>query len=307
MRGYKDEVYLFSLAKHTPGKIIACRTPSGNKQTGRNIFSCLKMGGDELDFFNNACSDFGSTPVATLCKGEKRETVIFFKDLAFGTSLCLAVVTRFNAEDVAAVLENGELGDMLISDGIKNAKREDLSFDRHREIYIRLFEIISGVGHIGALKTDYGPARVDAIIKCAFASAALAEVEVDTDVWSCEENEGADHPKDIFDGRICAAAILMSAIVARYHSKDKKYRLEIAAGIKNLSVKISFRAKDDGWEAAFEHLKRIAEDSCGIPFSYECRKGRVSVDLVPFYADVSFVGVKEGDHFTSLVDLIGDR
>ena len=42
-------------------------------------------------------------------------------------------------------------------------------------------------------------------------------------------------------------------------------------------------------------------------FSYECRKGRVSVDLVPFYADVSFVGVKEGDHFTSLVDLIGDR
>ena len=123
----------------------------------------------------------------------------------------------------------------------------------------------------------------------------------------CDENEVLNPADEVFDGRVCAATLLTVAMVARYHSKDKKFRIEIVSGIRNLSLSLSFRSSDDGWREAFDYLKHIFEENYGIPFAYECRRGRVSVTVVPFYSDVGFAGVKESDYFTSLVFLAGDR
>lgn len=307
MREYRDEAYIFTLAKYSPGRIIACRTPAGERHVGRSIFSCLKMDEGETDFFKEASASFGKTPIAALCRGDKRETVIFFRDLIFGASICLAIVTRIDAETVAAVLGSGTFGEMLISDGIKSARCEEFSYEKHKECYLYLLNVISCAEHIAALKLDYEPAGIDSIIRCAKGAAELAKVDVEVETSGCGENEILDLADEVFDGRICAAVLLTVAMAARYHSKDKKYRLEIASGVRSLSLSLSFRASDDGWRDAFDYLKHVSEDSYGIPFEYECHRGRVAVTLVPFYADVGFVGVKESDYFTSLVFLLGDN
>ncbi len=307
MREYRDEVYIFTLAKYSPGRIIACRTPVGERHVGRSIFSCLKMDEGETEFFKEVSSSFGKTPIAALCRGDKRETVIFFRDLIFGASLCLAVVTRLDAEAVAAVLESGTFGDMLISHGIRSAKHDDFSYEKHKAVYLYLLNVISCAEHIAALKLDYEPAGIDSLIRCARSAAELADIEVEIETRGCDENEISGLADEVFDGRICAAVLLTVAMTARYHSKDKKYHLEIASGVRSLSLSLSFRASDDGGREAFDYLKHISEDSYGIPFDYECYRGRVSVTLVPFYADVGFAGVKESDYFTSLVFLVGDN
>ena len=307
MREYKDEAYLFTLAKITPGKIITCRTPGGEKNKGRNIFSCLKMSEKERDFFKEASATYGNTPIVALCKGEKRETVIFFRDLIFGASLCLAVVTRFDADVVSSVLCGETLGEFLISDGVKDAKTEDFSYEKHKEVYLYLLGVVSAAERIAALKLDYEPAGIDKIISCAKAAADIAEVDAVIDAGACEEDRLFEPAFDIFDGRICAAILLTVAMVSRYHSKERKFDLWIERSIKSLSISLDVRVIGDGWIDAFEYLKHICEDNRGIPFSYEFRRGHVRVTVSPFYADISFVGVKENDHFTSLVELFGDR
>ena len=307
MREYKDEAYLFTLAKVSSGKIIACRTPSGEKNTGRNIFSCLKMSEKERDFFKEASATYGNTPIVALCKGDKRETVIFFRDLIFGASLCLAVVTRFDVESVSAVLCDETLGEFLISDGVKSAKTEDFSYEKHKEVYRYLLSVVSCAERIAALKQDYEPADIDRIISCAKSAAEIAEVEAVIEAGTCEEDRLYEPAVDIFDGRICAAILLTVAMVSRYHSKNKNFKLQIERSLQSLSMTVEVRVIGDGWIGAFEYLKHICEDNRGIPFSYEFKRGHVRVTVSPFYADVSFVGVKENDNFTSLVELFGDR
>lgn len=205
------------------------------------------------------------------------------------------------------MLESGTFGEILTSPGIKSACNQDFSYGMHGDVYGYLLGIFFCAEHIAAMKLDYCPAGADLLISCANASAELADVEAEIDVHGCDEDTLFAPADDIFDGRISAAVMLTVAMVARFHSKDKKFCLEVSRGIRYLSIKLSFRASDDGWKEAFDHLKHICEENRGIPFPYEVKRGRVSVTVVPFYSDVSFVGVKDNDYFTSLVDLIGDR
>lgn len=81
MREYKDEAYIFSLSKYDPGKIIACRTPSGGKDTGRNIFSCLKMSEEERDFFKEASATYGNLPIGHFARVTSKKRCCFSESL----------------------------------------------------------------------------------------------------------------------------------------------------------------------------------------------------------------------------------
>ena len=307
MREYKDEVYVFSLAKNSAWNVIASRTPSGERHVGRSILSSLKVNGEDNSFFEEAWDFYGKQPIAVLCKGEKRETAIFFRNLEYGASLGFAVVTRFDAGAVSAVLRSGVLGDILVSDNLKNASDGEFSYEKHKEVYRYLLDIFTCVESISALRLAYEPSGIDALIRCAQSTAYLADVKVNIDAHGADDNELFKEVDDIFDGRICAAIFLLVAIATRNHTRSKEYSLELVGGIRSLSLKIELKANDEGWRKAFDHIKNVAEYNRGIPFVYEVKRGRVRVAVVPFYADIGFVGVKENDYVMSLLDIEGDR
>ena len=106
---------------------------------------------------------------------------------------------------------------------------------------------------------------------------------------------------EIFDGRFCAAALLVTAIMAAKRSTDASFSVTEIRGLGGMRIEMSFECQRYTGFEAIAHLKALAEINHGIRFDIERKNGRVYVSFIPLYQDVGFVGVKNGDEVFDIV------
>jgi hypothetical protein len=85
--------------------------------------------------------------------------------------------------------------------------------------------------------------------------------------------------------------------------RDGRLYGEFIGGCESLRLSFRFEKRGEGWRGALELLCDIASKTHAMDFDFECVGGSVTVNLVPFYADVGFVGVKQGEGGVALEEL----
>ena len=109
LRIFQDDVYIFSLARSCPGKIIACRAADGDASVGKNINEILSLDRSDVEYIKkkNDCEEYRSVCLSCYPNG-KHKTVAFFDFLSYSSSLCIAVV--FDFEPTLAATAMSRLG-----------------------------------------------------------------------------------------------------------------------------------------------------------------------------------------------------
>ena len=126
-------------------------------------------------------------------------------------------------------------------------------------------------------------------------------VELESDSVLGSEEDIYRETGEVFDGGFCGACILVFLMVALHHAVDKRLDMMIVRGFGDMSLEFSFIPSDKEWEDTLIYLGRVAGVH-GISFSYKHSGKRVETKIFPFYEDVGFLGVKEGNGYFSLAD-----
>lgn len=305
MRFFNDDAYVFSVLGHDLGTILACRSRNIIDHAGKNFFDLLCVDRGEISFFKESLSSYENMAFAALCGKSQKRAVLFFRNFIGAAGVCLAVVTDFNAEDVSWVLQKGGFEKVVVSETLQELSSEDCDFSyaKHEEIFKYLSQLFLDVGTMSLLKLQYGSENPETVRLCAEAAASLAGASPECESY-LGESEEIFYSEDIFDGRFCAASLLLLAFVARCYGKGCYLKVEIVKGLKSFRIKATFHPQNDKWKRALDHLKSVATYNTGISFGYEESGDKVETRFIPFYADVGLVGVKEGEERFSIVDFL---
>lgn len=304
MRCFKDDAYVFSILGHNIGTILACRSANILDQAGKNLFNCLGIERKEIGFLKDALLEHDNVAAATLCGRDTKRAVLFFRQFAEASGLCLAVVLDFDSEDAAAVLGDCVFENVTVSESLTALISEDarFSYSKHEEIYKYLSQLFVNIGTMRLLNLQYGTENPESLRLCALAAADIAGITLKFKSYLGESEEEIFYSEDIFDGRFCSASLLLLAFAARCYGKDCSLRLDIIKGLKSFRIKAELCPRNGDWQGALEHLKNVALYNTGMSFSYETVGDGLEIRFVPFYADIGFEGVKEGEWRFSIVD-----
>lgn len=296
-----DGAYVFSVARDTYGKIVACRSKDSQRAIGKDLFKHLKMPLPEVQFFEERLFAYGKTKVAAV--GEKR-AVLFFKDFAYDTSLCLAFALDLPIDSVSVVMR-GFFRDFAVSDGLKAVADEgrEFSLSEDKQSYEHLARVIGQAESLSRLKLQRRAETAVTLREVFLSIAELVGVEAECEVSVAEGDEFYSERPEIFNGRFCTACFLILSIIAHNYSKDGRLCGEFIGGLDSLRLCFRFEKRGEGWRDALELLCRIASTTHAMDLDFECIGGSVTVSLVPFYADIGFVGVKQGEGGVALEEL----
>ena len=296
-----DGAYVFSVARDTYGKIVACRSKDSARAVGKDLFKHLKMPLTEIRFFEERLFAYGKAKVAAV--GETK-AVLFFKDFAYDTSLCFAIALDLPMESVSVVMR-GFFRDFAISDGLRSAAYEDREFtlSEDKQSYGHLAYVIGKAEALSRLKLQRRAETPIALREVFLSVAELVGVEAECEASVAEGDEFYSERPEIFNGRFCTACFLILSIIAHNYSKDGRLCGEFIGGLESLRLCFRFQKRGEGWRDALELLCRIASSTHAMDLDFECIGGSVTVSLVPFYADVGFVGVKQGEGGVALEEL----
>lgn len=305
MRLLKDDAYVFSVAKESFGRIVVCRAKDSSEAIGKNLYKHLGIPPSEVEFFQKGLIAYGKSSLAVICQTDGVRAVLFFKHFAYDASLCLAVALDQPVESISVIMRGNFFKNFLISDGLRFAAPSERCFSVHedKQTYQYLAETIGQIEALSCLKLQRNAESVGTLRTALLSAAEFVEVRIECDVGVAEGEELYFERSDIFDGRFCTACFLTLAMLARAHSSDRCLHGEIVGGFEYLRLNFHFEAFDDGWRSGLELLSRIAHENHGMDFGFECREGLVTVTFSPFYADVSFLGVKQDDVFASIEEL----
>ncbi len=301
MRSYGDGVYVFSVARDTYGKIVACRSGDAARAVGKNLFRHLKMPLSEVQFFEERLFAYGKAKVAAV--GEKR-AVLFFKDFAYDTTLCLAIAIDLPIESVAVVMR-AFFHEFAASDGLRSAvdDNRELTLSESKHDYRHLAVVIGQAEALSRLKLQRRSETAVTLRKVFLSIAEMVGIEAECETCVAEGDEFYDERPEIFNGRFCTACFLVLSIIAHNYSRDGRLYGEFIGGCESLRLSFRFEKRGEGWRGALELLCDIASKTHAMDFDFECVGGSVTVNLVPFYADVGFVGVKQGEGGVALEEL----
>ena len=295
----RDGAYVFSVARDTYGKIVACRSKGSQGAVGKDVFKHLKMSLSEVRFFEERLFAYGKIKVAAI--GEKR-VVLFFKDFAYDTALCFAIALELPIESAAVVLR-GFFLDFAISDGLGAFGGRSFSLQEDKQSYERLARVVGQAEALSRLKIQRSAETAITLREVFLSIAELIGVEAECDVVVAEGDEFYSERPEIFNGRFCTACFLMLSIIAHNYSRDGRICGEFIGGIESLRLCFRFENRGTAWRDALDLLGRIASSTHAMDFGYESVGGTVTVNLVPFYADVGFVGVKQGEGGVAIEEL----
>ena len=304
MRELTDEVYVFAVYGNTPGVIIESNIKGTDPVIGKNIFDYLDVSRSEREFFQNSCESTSLKTIATLCGKKNNKIVLFFTHFLKNSALGIAFVLDFKPEDVIAILNSSSIENIAISEALKEFENKDKAFcyENYKKIYIHIYEIVKDVAMLSNLKLKHGLETAENIKICAESAIDIAGACLKYDTYLGDEEDIYRIVDDVFDGKFCAITFLLISFAVRRCAEYKTLSLDVIRGLKSLRLKISFYSVSKRWISTVEYLKKIAVYDRGVEFNYTYNDKKIEIDIVPFYPDVAFLGVKGDESSFSLVD-----
>ena len=113
--------------------------------------------------------------------------------------------------------------------------------------------------------------------------------------YEFDPNELYGSCHDVFEGTACAALIFVLAATAKAYSENNRLNILVARGMSGCLLELSFQKCEDGWLSAARYLIDAIRARNDLPISLEECEGSVRLSIIPYYEDVGFVGVKEGE------------
>ena len=306
MAGSVDKIYVFSAAVVDFGRIIVSLGENEKKTVDEDVFEVLGVSQSSKNEIRELISGYGKRPYATVCGKSRLHPLFVFKDFAFDTSLCLAVMPAVSVRKAADLAACGAFEDMIISASLSELAEENYAeaLFRNKDEYVHLSRIFGQIMGLMELKLQY-TAQSPAIFRSAAESVSeLLGISLNFDTYLDRDNEDLVATDEIFDGRFCAAVLLTFAMIAARRAKDSALDVTVINGMGGVKVEMSFRCHRYVNLEALDHLKMLAEINHGILFDVTKKDGRVGVSFVPLYQDVGFVGVKNGDVIFNIVDYL---
>lgn len=299
-----DKIFVFSVAAIDFGRIVASVGENEKKTEGENIFELLGMKREAVSEVCSIISGYGKPPYATVCGEVRRHAVMFFKNFAFCTSLCLVVIPAISARVVADLMVGGMFEGFVVSEALSSLASEgfESAFFTNREEYLHLSRMFGQIMDLMALKLQYTAQPPDDFRIAGEGVAELLGISMNFDTYIESDNDALVSVDEIFDGRFCAAAILIFALLAAKRSTDRSFDLTVVRGMGGLQVDMAFNCRRPVRLEALDHLKNIAYFNHGIEFDIQKSGGQVLVSFIPLYPDVGFVGVKNGEEIFDLVE-----
>ena len=244
MRSYGDGVYVFSVARDTYGKIVACRSGDAARAVGKNLFRHLKMPLTEVQFFEERLFAYGKAKVAAV--GEKR-AVLFFKDFAYDTTLCLAIAIDLPIESVAVVMR-AFFHEFAASDGLRSAvdDNRELTLSESKHDYRHLAVVIGQAEALSRLKLQRRSETAVTLRKVFLSIAEMVGIEAECETCVAEGDEFYDERPEIFNGRFCTACFLVLSIIAHNYSRDGRLYGEFIGGCESLRFSFRFEKRGEG-------------------------------------------------------------
>jgi hypothetical protein len=298
-----DKIYVFSVANMDFGRIVASVDRSGNKVDEKNIFDVLGIARSESTDIRDLIFGYGKRPYATACGNINKRVAFFFKHFAYDTSLCLVIVPAISAKRAAGILNSGVFEDVIVSDALTKLVPQTASCHpliEDSDVYLYLARLFGQIMDLLELGLQYASESIPTVRAAAEGIADLLGLSLDFNT-RFEMEDDLIAVDEIYDGRFCAAALLVTAIMAAKRSADSSLSLTEIRGLGGIMIEMSFECQRYMGFEAIDHLKMLAEINHGIRFEIERKNGRVYVSFLPLYQDVGFVGVKNGDEIFDIV------
>ena len=306
MAGSADKIYVFSAAVVDFGRILASVGENDRRTVGEDIFSLLGVSHESKIEIRELITGYGKRPYATVCGGNRLHPLFVFKNFAFDTSICIAVMPAVSARKVADIAACGAFEDMIISKQLSELATDgyEQALFTSKEEYMHLSRIFGQIMGLMELKLQY-TAQSPAIFRLAAESVTeLLGISLNFDTYLDYGNEDLVATDEIFDGRFCAAVLLTFAMIASRRAEDAALDVTVINGMGGVRVELSFKCHRYVHLEVLDHLKTLAEINHGIMFDVTKKDGRVGVSFIPLYQDVGFVGVKNGEVLFNLVDYL---
>lgn len=276
---------------------------SGSRVDGENIFDVLGIARSESAKIRELIFGYGKRPYATACGKINKRVALFFKHFAYDTSLCLVIVPTVSAKRAAGILNSGVFEDVILAEALKGLAPQNASghaLTQDSEVYVYLARLLGQIMALLELRLQYASENISTVRAAVEGVAALLGLSLDFNT-RFEMDDDLVAVDEIFDGRFCAAALLVTAIMAAKRSTDASFSVTEIRGLGGMRIEMSFECQRYTGFEAIAHLKALAEINHGIRFDIERRNGRVYVSFIPLYQDVGFVGVKNGDEVFDIV------
>lgn len=306
MAGSVDKIYVFSAAVVDFGRIIVSVGENEKKTVDEDIFEILGVPKSSKNEIQELISGYGKRPYATVCGGSRLHPLFVFKDFAFDTSLCLAVMPAVSARKVADLGACGAFEDMIISESLSELATDNCAeaLFRNKEEYVHLSRMFGQIMGLMELKLQYTAQSPEIFRSAAESVSELLGISLNFDTYFDYDNEDLVATDEIFDGRFCAAVLLTFAMIAARRSKDATLDVTVINGMGGVKVEMFFKCHRYVNLEVLDHLKMLSEINHGILFDVTKKDGRVGVSFIPLYQDVGFVGVKNGEVIFNIVDYL---
>ena len=305
MHFLKTAAYVFSVAREKPGKIVACKAGSNKKYVGKNIYDVLKMRSSEIEFVENMCCDNPGRPAAVVCENNDSCIAIFFSFFTYDTAMSLVYRLHVDVAMAAYLLKNGIVGEVNVSDALAALSHDDAdyTFEDVKELRGYLIKTIDEAMMLAKVGYRYDVSYVELLLTGIRKFGEHIGVEVQAYTYLGDDEQLYKDEGEVFDGGFCVACGLAFALTAFRHSPDQRLTVEIARGFKNMTLLFSLSVTGNEWEESIQHLKNVAICN-GVSFDYRFEDGVVKTEIFPFYEDVAFFGVKEGNYHFSYADYL---
>ena len=299
-----DKAYIISVSKLYFGRIIAYCGDSAEGVIGKNIFDYLGMHEEDEDALKDVIAAYGKDGYATAGYNGRWHTVFFFKDFAYDTGLCLVTVPAVKVRSAAEALADGIFEGFRISDRLLSLakKKNGMAMFEHRDTCLHLSRHFGQIMGTSVLKLEYSSQPTENIRSAAEGIAEIAKIKVDFDTYLSHSDDELVSTDEVFDGRLCAASIVVFAMMASKFSVDSRLEVVVVRGMGGVRLQLSFKKRSNGWQYPLEYLKNMAYSNHAILLDVIEDSDRVGISFVPFYQDVGFVGVKAGDELFDFVE-----
>ena len=301
-----DKIYVFSAAVVDFGRIVASVGENEKKTVDEDIFEVLEVSQISKEEIRELISGYGKRPYATVCGESRLHPLFVFKDFAFDTSLCLAVMPAISAKKVANIAACGAFEDMIISRSLNELATDACAqaLFTNKDEYLHLSRVFGQIMGLMELKLQY-TAQSPAVFRTAAEGVCeLLGISLNFDTYLDYDDEDLVATDEIFDGRFCAAVLLTVAMITSRRAKDSTLNITVINGMGGVKVEMSFKCHRFVRLEALDHLKTLAEINHGILFDVIKKDGVVGVSFMPLYQDIGFVGVKNGDVVFNMVDYL---
>ncbi len=303
MRIIRENIYLFSVARSCPGRIVACRTDEGDGAVGKNINDVLLLDKADVDYAFSRGGDEECRSVCLSCEIHgKSRAVAFFDFMCRSSSLCLAVVFDLDRTSAAKAMAALGYGNADLAPSLLKLCDESFSIADH-DAFIYISYVYGCIAPLGELRACRFMNSAELLRRYVNLAADFIGVEAEYMVRNDKNISFFNDERSVFAGGICASVILISAILARKFSDLGRLYVEVVMGRDGASVLFGFDTDSSSALDRMDFLGDVAA-SYGVLLVRAVTRQGASILLVPFYVDVGLAEVKERDAYPSISEFI---